>query len=175
MKRLSWCCICLLWAVGCLTSWWIPACQAADDVTFRDLARKYFKDGDGADLAKVVGYTQPVKKVIALEYKVLLFADGRERPVDPKTYDFRIGDKIRIAIEPLHDYYIYIFHIGASGQSEFLLPAEGREAAAGQGGQTGRFARRRLSSSSPSRRARKRCWWWPPKSRSPIGTCWRGC
>ena len=72
----------------------------------------------------MVGYTQPVKEVIALEYKVLLFADGRERPVDPKTYDFRIGDKIRIAIEPLHDYYIYIFHVGASGQSEFLLPAK---------------------------------------------------
>jgi hypothetical protein len=125
MKRSSWCCICLLWAVGCLTLWWMPACQAADDVMFRDLARKYFKDGDGADLAKVVGYTQPVKEVIALEYKVLLFGDGRERPVDPKTYDFRIGDKIRIAVEPLHDYYIYIFHIGASGKSEFLLPAEG--------------------------------------------------
>ena len=124
MKRLSSCSICLLWVVSCLTLWSMPVCHAADDVTFRDLARKYFKDGDGAELAKVVGYAQPVKEVIALEYKVLLFADGSERAVDPKTYDFRIGNKIRIAIEPLHDCYIYIFHIGASGKSEFLLPAE---------------------------------------------------
>ena len=43
------------------------------------------------DLAKLVGYTEPVKKVIALEYKVLLFQDGKETPVDPKTYQFKVG------------------------------------------------------------------------------------
>jgi hypothetical protein len=100
------------------------ATAQADDVTFRDLARKYFKDGDGGDLAKLVGYSQPVKQVIALEYKVLLFADGKETPVDPKTYQFRVGDKIRVEIAPLNDYYVYIFHIGASGKSEFLLPSK---------------------------------------------------
>jgi len=99
----------------------------ADDLTFRDLARKYFKDGDGGELAKLVGYSQPVKQVIALEYKVLLFADGKESPVDPKTYDFRVGDKIRVEIAPLNDYYVYIFHIGASGKKEFLLPAENEQ------------------------------------------------
>ena len=98
------------------------ATALADDVMFRDLARKYFKDGDGAELAKLVGYSQPVKQVIALEYKVLLFADGKETPVDPKTYDFRLGDKIRVQIAPLADYYVYIYHIGASGKKEFLLP-----------------------------------------------------
>ena len=98
------------------------ASAKADDVTFRDLARKYFKDGDGADLAKLVGYSQPVKQVIALEYKVLLFENGKETPVDPKTYQFRVGDQIRVEIAPLSDYYVYIFHIGASGKKEFLLP-----------------------------------------------------
>jgi hypothetical protein len=110
----------------------IGACLAAagalaDDVTFRDLARKYFKDGDGGELAKLVGYSQPVKQVIALEYKVLLFADGKETPVDPKTYSFRVGDKIRVEIAPLNDYYVYIFSIGASGKKEFLLPAENEQ------------------------------------------------
>jgi hypothetical protein len=95
----------------------------AEEPIFRDLTRKYFKDGDGSDLAKLVGYEQPVKKVIALEYKVLLFEGGKERPVDPKTYQFKVGDRIRVSIEPLSNYYVYIFHIGASGQSGFLLPA----------------------------------------------------
>ena len=95
----------------------------AEQPTFRDLTRKYFKDGNGGDLAKLVGYTEPIKKVIALEYKVLLFQNGKEVPVDPKTYEFKVGDKIRVSIEPLSDYYVYIFHVGASGQSMFLLPA----------------------------------------------------
>lgn len=96
----------------------------AEEPTFRDLTRKYFKDGDGNGLAKLVGYTEPVKKVIALEYKVLLFDDGKEKPVDPKTYQFKVGDQIRVNIEPLSDYYVYIFHVGASGESGFLLPAK---------------------------------------------------
>ncbi len=103
------------------------ASATAEDATFRDLARKYFKDGDGADLAKLVGYSQPVKQVIALEYKVLLFADGKETAVDPKTYNFRVGDKIRVEIAPLSDYYVYIFYIGASGNKEFLLPKENEQ------------------------------------------------
>lgn len=95
----------------------------AEEPTFRDLTRKYFKDGEGKDLAKLVGYTEPVKKVIALEYKVLLAEGGKETPVDPKTHEFKVGDKIRVSIEPLNDYYVYIFHTGASGKSGFLLPA----------------------------------------------------
>lgn len=94
----------------------------ADDMTFRDLTRKFYKDGDGKDLAKLVGYTDPVKKVIALEYKVLLFADGKRTPVDPKTFEFKLGDRITVSIEPLNDYFVYIFHIGASGKGQFLLP-----------------------------------------------------
>ncbi len=102
----------------------LPPALRAEEPTFRDLTRKYFKDGDGSELAKLVGYKQPVKKVIALDYKVLLFKDGKEIPVDPKTYEFKVGDKIRVVIEPLNDYYVYIFHIGASGQSSFLLPTQ---------------------------------------------------
>ena len=109
----------LLCAGVCLAA----AAATADDLTFRDLARKYFKDGDGGELAKLVGYSKPVKQVIALDYKVLLFADGKETAVDPKTYQFRVGDKIRVEIEPLADYYVYIYHVGASGKKEFLLPA----------------------------------------------------
>ena len=106
------------WASATTTSAW------AEEPTFRDLTRKYFKDGNGADLAKLVGYTEPVKKVIALEYKVLLSQDGKEVPVDPKTHEFKVGDKIRVSIKPLSDYYVYIYHVGASGQSGFLLPAK---------------------------------------------------
>jgi hypothetical protein len=101
---------------------------AAEEPVFRDLARKYFKDGEGAELAKLVGFTQPVKQVIALSYRVLLFENGKEQAVDPKTHEFRVGDKIRITVEPLHDYCVYVFTIGASGQSGFLMPAEGEEA-----------------------------------------------
>jgi hypothetical protein len=102
----------------------MPIIAWGEEPTFRDLTRKYFKDGDGSGLAKLVGYTDPVKKVIALEYKVLLFDGGKEKPVDPKTYQFKVGDQIRVNIEPLSDYYVYIFHVGASGESGFLLPAK---------------------------------------------------
>ncbi len=106
-------------------AWWTTAAQlaSAEEPTFRDLTRKYFKDGNGADLAKLVGYSKPVKKVIALEYKVLLFQDGKEVIVDPKTHEFKVGDKIRVSIQPLSDYYVYIYHTGPSGQNGFLLPA----------------------------------------------------
>lgn len=104
-------------------------CQTAgsEEPKFRDLARKYFKNGEGEDLAKLVGFTQPVKQVIALAYKVMLFQNGQETPIDPKTHEFKVGDKVRITVEPLHDYYVYVFTIGASGQSGFLMPAEGEE------------------------------------------------
>ena len=102
----------------------LPLALPAEEPTFRALTRKYFKDGDGKEIAKLVGYTQPVKDVIAVDYKVMLSKDGKETPVDPKPYEFKVGDKVRVLVEPLHDYYIYIFHIGASGQSAFLLPTQ---------------------------------------------------
>lgn len=120
MSFLRWFAFALLWAGVCLAT----TAARADDTTFRDLARKYFKDGDGAELAKLVGYSQPVKQIIALEYKVLLHADGKEKPVDPKTYEFRVGDEIRVEVSPLNDYYVYIYYVGASGKKEFLLPTD---------------------------------------------------
>jgi hypothetical protein len=102
----------------------LPALLLAEEPTFRDLTRKYFKDGDGAEMAKLIGYKQPVKKVIALDYKVLVFQDGKETPVDPKNHEFKVGDKVRVMVEPLNDYYVYIFHIGASGESSFLVPTQ---------------------------------------------------
>jgi len=101
----------------------------AEEVTFRNLSRKYFKDGEGKQLAELVGFQQPIKEVIALKYKVLLFKKGEdgksaEIPVDPKEYKFKLGDQIRVTVEPLADYYIYIFHVGADGEAGFLLPAE---------------------------------------------------
>jgi hypothetical protein len=101
-----------------------PSVVAADQPIFRDLLRKYYKDGDGADLAKLVGYKQPVKNVIALDYKVLLFKDGKEIAVDPKTYEFKIGDKVLVSVEPMHEYYVYIFQIGSSGRTGFLMPEQ---------------------------------------------------
>jgi hypothetical protein len=94
----------------------------AEEPTFRPLVRKYFKDGNGADLAKLVGFKEPIKKMIAMEYKVLLFKDGKEEPVDPKTHEFKVGDKIRVSIEPLNDYFVYIYHVDANGKGGFLLP-----------------------------------------------------
>jgi hypothetical protein len=73
-------------------------------------------------LTKATGFTKPIEKVIALEYKVLLLGDGSEKVIDPKTHKFRLGEEIRVTVEPLHASYIYIFHIGASGQAGFLVP-----------------------------------------------------
>jgi hypothetical protein len=113
----------MIWgAVFALAPFLLTAGAQAEEPTFRDLTRKYFKNGEGADLAKLIGFKQPIKKVIGLEYKVLLLKDGKETPVDPKTHEFKVGDRIRIEVQPLNDYYVYIFHIGASGKSCFLLP-----------------------------------------------------
>ncbi|MCC6127140.1 MAG: DUF4384 domain-containing protein [Pirellulales bacterium] len=108
----------------CLALFGLSSTAFAEEPTFRDLTRKYFKDGEGKEIAKLVGFTQPVKNLIAVDYKVMLFKDGKETPVDPKTYEFKVGDKVRVSIEPLNKYYVYIFHIGASGKSGFLLPTE---------------------------------------------------
>jgi hypothetical protein len=95
---------------------------AADEPSFRDLARKFSKDGNGSDLAKLVGFPEPVKKLIALEYKVVLFQDGKEVPIDPKVQHFKAGDRILVRIEPLCDCYIYVYEMGAGVAAKFLVP-----------------------------------------------------
>ena len=96
----------------------------AEGATFRDLVRKYNKDGNGKTLAQSVGLSKPVEQVVALEYTVLLRSDGNEQAVDPRTHRFRIGDQIRIRVQPVGDVYLYVFHEGASGQRLCLLPIE---------------------------------------------------
>ncbi len=103
------------------------AVGAAPEVTFRDLVFKSFETNDFDELGQTVGQTGPLKQVIALEYKVLLLKDGEETVVDPKVRPFKLGDKIRITVQPLKDSYIYIFHIGASGKSSFLVPQADKE------------------------------------------------
>jgi hypothetical protein len=87
-----------------------------------------FDEGKGADIAKLIGYQVPATQVIALQYKVLLYQKvgdkAVEKVVDPKTYPFQVGDRIRLTVEPFTKSYIYIFHVGASGKQMFLLPRE---------------------------------------------------
>ncbi|MHC4402038.1 MAG: DUF4384 domain-containing protein [Planctomycetota bacterium] len=110
----------VLGAVGWLGS---PA-VAADEITFRDLTRRYFADGKGDELGKMVGLPGPVKHVVALDYTILLRTEEGETSVDPKDREFAIGDKIRVRIHPLNGAYVYIFYEGASGERVCLLPVE---------------------------------------------------
>ncbi len=97
---------------------------AEEEATYRDLARRYFATSDGKAISKFVGLTEEVKHVVALDYTVLIRKDGREEAVDPKAYQFALGDSIRIKIQPASDNYIYIFHQGASGERTCLLPVD---------------------------------------------------
>ncbi len=101
---------------------------AEEPLTFRDLTRKYFADKDGSQLGKLVGLSEPVKHVVALDYTILLRAEDGEKAVDPKSHQFNLGDKIRLKIQPLSDAYVYIFHEGASGERVCLLPAKQEKA-----------------------------------------------
>jgi len=122
MKRLYLTCICA--AMAAFVARGVPSWAADDDgTTFRDLVRKYTKDGDGKTLAKKIGFSKEVQHVVALEYAVLLSADGKESPVgDLKSHQFKLGDRIRVKIQPVGNAYIYILHEGASGHRLCLLP-----------------------------------------------------
>lgn len=113
-----------------------------DEPTIRDLVRKYVRRQELAAVSGTSKTTGPKKnevpdklpgdlrKVIALEYTVLLRKsnDGDEKaeeePIDPHDHEFKLGDKIRVQVEPLSDLYIYIFHEGASGERTCLLPSD---------------------------------------------------
>ena len=123
MCRFAYCSLLTVVFFGFLTGATSNSAMAAEpDVTFRDLVFKSFETNNFDELGQTVGQTGPLKQVIALEYKVLLWKDGEETVVDPKVRPFKLGDKIRITVQPLKDSYIYIFHIGASGKSSFLVP-----------------------------------------------------
>ena len=110
---------------------WACSAVAQDKARFRDLCDAAFDEGKGEDIARLIGYQVPATQVIALQYKVLLYPKGAdkaaEKTVDPKTYPFKIGDRIRLTVEPLTKSYIYIFHVGASKKQVFLLPRKGKE------------------------------------------------
>ena len=111
----------------------------ADEITVRDLVRRYFKDGNGEQLAQVLGWKDAAKQVIALDYTVLLWDPDKKVETavrNPDNHQFNLGDSIRVTIQPLTDAYIYIFHRGASGETEFLLPVDGEQPPLVKAGQT---------------------------------------
>lgn len=107
-----------------------------DESSVRDLVRKYVRRQDQAANTGTPKTPGPKKgdvpdklpgdlrKVIALEYTVLLLKGDREEAVDPHKHEFKLGDKIHVQVEPLSDLYIYIFHEGASGERTCLLPSD---------------------------------------------------
>ena len=111
------------WPVPARLGETLPRAMADDEITLRDLVRKYAKDGDGKTLAKKIGFSKEVAHVIALEYAIMLQGAGKETPVaDVKTHQFKLGDRIRVRIAPVGSAYIYILHEGTSGQRLCLLP-----------------------------------------------------
>lgn len=104
-----------------------PAEAGEPPLRFRDLVAEYFEEGNGEKLAEAVGWQDPVKTVVALEYKIVLVKDGKEEMVDPKAYGFKVGDQIRLVVQPFTDSYVYIFHQGASGKAGLLVPRENEE------------------------------------------------
>jgi hypothetical protein len=110
-------------AVICLST---AARGDADEPSVRDLVRKYVKDHANGAIAAVGADTLPgnIRKVVALEYTVLLRKGDDEEAVDPHQHQFQLVDQIRVQVQPLSDLYIYIFHEGSSGQRSCLLPAD---------------------------------------------------
>lgn len=113
-----------------------PKARAEGEPTVRDLVRKYVRRQSQVAPPGTSKTTEPKKgdvpdklpgdlrKVIALEYTVLLRKGEDEQAIDPHDHRFQLGDRIRVQVQPLSDLYIYIFHEGASGQRSCLLPSE---------------------------------------------------
>ncbi|HUY34301.1 MAG TPA: DUF4384 domain-containing protein [Pirellulales bacterium] len=98
----------------------------ADEPSVRDLVRKYVQDHpNGAAVAEgAERLPGNIRKVVAMEYTVLLRKGDDEEPIDPHQHQFQLGDQIRVQVQPLSDLYIYIFHEGSSGRRSCLLPAD---------------------------------------------------
>jgi len=67
---------------------------------------------------------QPDVQAVALEYTILLAKDGQERPVDPNTYQFAVGDQFLVRIEAKDDMFIYVFTEGPEGEKSCLQPTD---------------------------------------------------
>jgi hypothetical protein len=114
-------------AVACFA----PAARAdADEPSVRDLVRKYVQDHPNGTVVAAGAEPLPgnIRKVVALEYTVLLRKGDEEEAIDPHQHQFQLGDQIRVQVQPLSDLYIYIFHEGSSGQRSCLLPADNETA-----------------------------------------------
>ena len=61
---------------------------------------------------------------VALEYTILLAKDGQERPIDPNTHNFAVGDQFLVRIEAKDDMFIYIFTEGPQGDRSCLQPTD---------------------------------------------------
>ena len=113
--------ILLLLAVVCLFPPTAVRAADEDEVTVRDLVRRYAKDSDPAALKVATGLD--VHHVLALEHTILLVKDGKAEPVlDLDKHQFKLGDQIRVRIRAVTNAYLYIFNEGASGERVCLLP-----------------------------------------------------
>ena len=110
---------------GALVVLCVVVAAHADEPTVRDLVRKYVKEQELAKADTEEALPGDIRKVIALEYTVLLKKGDDEEAVDPHEHRFQLGDRIRVQVQPLSDLYIYIFHEGASGEQTCLLPSKG--------------------------------------------------
>lgn len=90
---------------------------------FRDSVRRYVEtQAHDKPAEPLPGLPRDVKKIIALEYTVLLHKDGQDQAVDAASYAFHRGDQIRVRIHPLNDLYIYVFYEREGGQRLCLQP-----------------------------------------------------
>ncbi len=98
-----------------------PAAEPA----FRESVRRSLASAKTAEEGKTLpGLPADLEQVMALEYSVVLYKEGIEQAVDPSIYSFRLGDKIRVRIQPLTGFYLYIFYEDATGRRRCLLPAD---------------------------------------------------
>lgn len=101
------------------------AAALAAESSFREAVRRTLSPGKPAEEHPIVpGLPAELDQVIALEYSVLLYKEGIEQAVNPASYSFGPGDKIRVRIQPLSGLYLYIFYEDATGRRHCLLPAD---------------------------------------------------
>ncbi len=106
--------------------------QEEDERRFRALVRRFFQDTENQQsdsmaskaVGQAIGLPEGVGNAVALEHTILQRTPGGERAVDAVSHRFRLGDEIRVRIEPLSDVYIYIFNRGPGGRLTALLPED---------------------------------------------------
>lgn len=126
----------LVLAAGAVLAASTPIVHAQDEEgrRFRPLVRRYFQEKQeetpaapaptSPDLAKAIGLPEGMGSVVALEHTILQRTPEGETAVDAASHRFRIGDEIRVRIQPLSDVHIYIFNRGPSGNLTALVPTD---------------------------------------------------